>query len=1202
MSFPPPPPPPRPPSNPYPPPPGSNHFPPPPNSAPFQSSTPNAQSLHNGMNNLHIAPPGSAYPPQQHHHHQHQVQQQSYPGPPSQPRPAPPMTPMRQPRFNPPAPSTAPPSQFAPPTPTARPPPPPPNQNFGRPPPPPPNQNFSATPANGMMQTPGRGPPPPSPQIMQQSASPYPGAPAPGYPTQQMRPPNQAPPPPRPPPMPGNASMRPPPPPSPYNNAVPPVGYNQGAPHQSFQQTPAYPATPGAPGNRYPAPPPPRPPGPSPMPPRQPQPPLPQDQPKIDPSQIPRPPLFTRPNDNGPLPIFSPKAAAGQSNRLGPPPPADSRYFVNDDGNASPQLIRSNFYTVPMDRPTWHKIGQVDMGVICSPMALPGQEFVPTMGPQPEDDSNAAASCNRRAPLDPQRVSFIPGVPGKGNAFMPPPRCRSCGAYVNPYWDMNTNTCNFCGTRNAIGETNFDVVCLQKGTVDIAVDGPYITRPAPVQPVFLYALDLTCQHVEEYVVLLEQIGIDLGRHFQQQAALQELWQVQQQNGGNQPSSAGLFQQRPRIGVCFVASFGIVVVTPNGPQGMAQTLIMTDVTEEPFCHLPLQEWTFDLSTPEGVDKWTQFVQETLLEGELVKSLKKQAGKKNSFGLDGYELSCGGAAMAFCADALAQTGGRATWISSRRPNFGAGFVRPRSSAGQSRKQPPVTDAAPLQDLPPKTDNAQDDKAAAFYRQLQATCAKSRAVLDIIITSNPQHVAHQCLDLSTQGEICRATCGKLTWIVAPGMAWKEPLVEELRRPLLCFQGWDAVFKVRCSAGLQVKEFLSSPGTEMDAGGLAASPELDLSCVTPQTNIAVVFEHKIGGIPKKSPFVFIQSALLYTTLSGQRRVRVSTLALRPSVNVPDIFLSCDFTSFTTLFLRRAVARLRELAKGKTVKDLNELYKEGREDMLERIIKVLVSYRQNTNAINSPRGQLILPEKLQLLPLFGMCLLKSPMLRPSIGRRLGPAVVITPTNDERAHYAFLSTIVGPASVFLLVHPNVFSVGKPMLEGVGDWVNPPGADSAMSEISQASYHSFVRLPPTINASMTSILDDGIYLVDNGLVIYLFFGKDVPREARDELYHLPISVSLSAANQTLTDYGKRVRRVVWQLRSFSSVGTSGSRADVRPVFPPIIPCQAGNSNELQFEQDLMYWMVDDPNGGEKDYTDFLCKLHRLIREKIEPSKK
>jgi len=437
-------------------------------------------------------------------------------------------------------------------------------------------------------------------------------------------------------------------------------------------------------------------------------------------------------------------------------------------------------------------MGEIDMAVLCSPMALPSQDYVPTMGPQPDDNDNnhpPGGSSHEQAPLDPQRIPVIAGIPdptktnsktnGNRGLFAPPPRCRSCSAYVNPYWIIDTNTCNFCGTKNT--HTDFDTLCLQRGTVDFTVDGPYVTRSSPVQPIFLYALDLTCSHVVDYVEMLEQVGIDFAHHFQRQPAhqqLQQRWQAQENSSGSSRNNTGsdeaatlplLQQQRPRIGICFVASSGIVVLSPNGPQGVLQSFVMGDVTEEPFCHVPLNQWTFDLSTPDALDEWTRHVQQDLLEGDLLADLKKQAAKKNVQGLDGYELSCAGAALTFCADALAESGGRATWISTRRPNHGVGYIRPRG-VGKASNQPSIEDATPLQFLQ-KPANKQDEVAGEFYRKLQEKCAKNRVVLDIIIHSNPEHVAYQSLDLVSRHWNIPGASSMVRWCIINDLTLSIP-----------------------------------------------------------------------------------------------------------------------------------------------------------------------------------------------------------------------------------------------------------------------------------------------------------------------------------------------------------------------------------------------------------------------------------------------
>jgi hypothetical protein len=74
--------------------------------------------------------------------------------------------------------------------------------------------------------------------------------------------------------------------------------------------------------------------------------------------------------------------------------------------------------------------------------------------------------------------------------------------------------------------------------------------------------------------------------------------------------------------------------------------MPDVAAEPFCPLPISEWTWNLATPRGVEDMQMCAS------------------------SGYSLSCGGAAMTFLVDALQHSGGRAVWISWPRPTHEVG----------------------------------------------------------------------------------------------------------------------------------------------------------------------------------------------------------------------------------------------------------------------------------------------------------------------------------------------------------------------------------------------------------------------------------------------------------------------------------------------------------------------------------------------------
>ena len=791
-----------------------------------------------------------------------------------------------------------------------------------------------------------------------------------------------------------------------------------------------------------------------------------------------------------------------------------------DDGNASPDLMRSSVYAFPMHRGIWHQTGDLPLGILCTPLAAHSEDFVA----RPRVLPNGSVEDWE----DPQRVPLVTDTE-------PPPRCGQCQAYVNPFFGRD-GTCNLCGNRNRHLANVVAGLPMQFGTIDYEVSGPYITRERPVEPIQLYAIDLTCPDLVRYLPILEQLGEDMARHF-----------------SRQPDC----QLTPRMGICFFSSHGVILY---GHENQGRYSIVSDVTEQPFSPFPLSEWTFDLSTEEGLRAWKTFLNEKLMKD--IGPLKNLAKQKNAYGLDGLELSCGGAALAFLADALAETGGQGTLMTWRRPNFGVGSLSHREVQPASGRLPrdDCTPYTPLQ-FQTRFQNGIDEAAAEFYRKIGARCSKNCVSLNVLVHSN----SSQFLDLATLGEVCRVSCGKL--VVISANVWEKALREELSRQLQCFSGWDAIFKVRCSSGVQIKSFPSSPGVSIE--GLAGPPELELASVSPNTCIAVELEHRVGGIPKENRFLYVQAALLYSTLTGKRRVRVSTLAIRTCSIANDVYRSIDFGATTAMLMREAVAIFRKPPP----EEERPIRSRARDAFYYKCVLILASYRENTPAMSAPNSQLLLPEKLQLLPLFCMCLLKSPMLRPGIPRRsqMTQANQVSPSANERAFFIWHVANVNPFAALLMVHPNIFSVDSSS-EGIGEWQQGPEGSG------------FVRMPDPILPSMASLKDGGVYLLDNGFRVFLYIGRDASEEAK------------ALASSRDSELGSLVERFVWQMRAFTST-SRGSESELRPTYAPIVTIMERHGHEAPLESNVLELMVDDAIAGEKDYVDFLCTLHRRIRERL-----
>lgn len=348
----------------------------------------------------------------------------------------------------------------------------------------------------------------------------------------------------------------------------------------------------------------------------------------------------------------------------------------------------------------------------------------------------------------------------------------------------------------------------------------------------------------------------------------------------------------------------------------------------------------------------------------------------------------------------------------------------------------------------------------------------------------------------------------------------------------------------------------------------------------------------------VYFQTALLYTTSAGSRRVRVSTLALQ-STSVPsEVFRLSDFGAVTAFTTRQAISDMLR-------PDGSGTHKVAREAIVKRCVNLLANYRLNTSARNSPSGQLILPEALQLLPLFCLSLRKSLIFRPSLPKGSWSARP-SPTADERAYHIHHGAAVSPTLAMLSVHSNLYVVTK-LRKRDGEWFVPtPLAAAEEASIASASCRPYMQLPKSAHPSITSIDEDGIYLLDDGFSLYLYVGKAVPTDVRRDFLAFDNGSRQTPIVSSTSEAGQKLMNIAWQMRAFCSMGGAGASL-LRPTTAPIVVILAGDgtNNDSQadlkhkfLEDKLVTLLVDDTTAHETFYSDFLCQLHRRIQESID----
>ncbi|KAI8019493.1 Protein transport protein Sec24-like [Camellia lanceoleosa] len=249
------------------------------------------------------------------------------------------------------------------------------------------------------------------------------------------------------------------------------------------------------------------------------------------------------------------------------------------------------------------------------------------------------------------------------------------------------------------------------------------------------------------------------------------------------------------------------------------------------------------------------------------------------------------------AMKSTGGKLLVFQSVLPSVGIGALSAREAEGRTNISAGEKEAHKL--LQP---------ADKILKTLAVELAEYQVCVDVFITTQSY------VDIASISVIPRTTGGQVYYYY-PFSALSDPakLYNDLRWNITRPQGFEAAMRVRCS--------------QIDS----------------DKTLMVTLKHD-DKLQDGSECAF-QCALLYTTVYGQRRIRVSTLSL-----------PC-----TSLLMASEVP--------------SSPLPQVREQVTTLCINILHSYRKFCATVSSS-GQLILPEALKLLPLYTLALVKSTGLR----------------------------------------------------------------------------------------------------------------------------------------------------------------------------------------------------------------------------------
>ncbi|KTW27700.1 hypothetical protein T552_02140 [Pneumocystis carinii B80] len=404
---------------------------------------------------------------------------------------------------------------------------------------------------------------------------------------------------------------------------------------------------------------------------------------------------------------------------------------------------------------------------------------------------------------------------------------------------------------------------------------------------------------------------------------------------------------------------------------------------------------------------------------------------------------------------------------------------------------------------------------------------------------------IDISTIGVLASITGGEIYYyqdFIEERDASK--VIGEFTRNVTREQAYHVQIKVRCSNGLQVQQYIGNY--------IQKRSDLELSVIDSEKAISITFTYDSKLNPKSN--AYFQCAVLYTTATGQRRLRCYNTVASISSNPCDVIRYVDIDAYITI-----------LAKSALLKIMKKPLKQIRDELTDVCINILACYRKNLSS-SIPTSQLVLPENLKLLPIYILCLLKLPALKNG-----------NIQSDLRMQNAQYMLTVGVRELISFIYPRVFP-----LHNLSDEMGFPDNTG-----------NFV-LPKAIRASSSYLDEGGIYLMINGNNAVLWFHNYVSLKLLKDLYGDDIS-KLSDINPRSTylpnldtRFSIQVRNIFFYFNSFYPGKT--------------LTAYVSRQGLDESANEFIAQLVEDKQCNSTSYVDFLCYIHRQIQLELSGNRR
>ncbi|RKF58817.1 Uncharacterized protein C4.03c [Erysiphe neolycopersici] len=692
-----------------------------------------------------------------------------------------------------------------------------------------------------------------------------------------------------------------------------------------------------------------------------------------------------------------------------------------------------------------------------------------------------------------------------------PPRCQRCRAYINPFMVFRSGgdkfVCNMCNYANDVPPEYFCALTPQGsrvdreqrpeimlGTVEFLVPKEYWSKE-PVELHWLFVIDVSQEAVNKGFLATFCEGIIVALY-----------------GYKTENSKDSRNQR-----CFPSNCKVGIVTfdkdmhfynLNPALDEAQMMLTSDINE-PF--VPLHEGLF-VNPQDAKSNITSLLR------------KLPALFSNIKNPEPILLPVLNVALA----ALEKTGGKIVCSLATLPTWGPGRLFLRDDGKQHNE-----------DSEKKLFSTEHPD----WRKIADKMSQAGVGADFFFASPNGGY----LDVATIGHVSATTGGETFYY--PNFTYprdSEKLIYEIVHNLTRETGYQALMKVRCSNGLQVSSYTGN-FRESNFG-----TDIEIGIIDENKAFSVMFKYdgKLDGTLD----AHFQSALLYTTSNGQRRVRCSNLIASVSDNAKDCIKYVDQDAVYSIMAKEAVMKMNSTS-----------LKEIRGALSEKNIDIFAGYRRNFSGSHPP-GQLVLPENLKELSMYILALIKSRALKGGQEQ-----------SDRRVHDMRMFKAMGALELSFYLYPRLYSL-----------------HNLTEEDGYADERGHLHMPPSIRCSFSRIEVGGVYLIDNGQNCYLWMHAQTSPNFIMDLFGETVT-SLQALDPNCsslpileTHLNAQVRNILEHLKTMR-----GSKA---------LTIQLARQGLDSAEYDFARLLVEDRNNEAQSYVDWLVHVHRHVQLEVTGQRK